>query len=570
MRHILASLLLISLYSCGGSSDETPRPTPLECESTVSLTNGDPLAGCAWYLHNTGQNAFAKNGGSDEPNGMYLDMNMLNYGSIYKGQGVKIAISDTGLELTHEDLKANILKNKSKNFQLPAPYIGDPGISSSEGDHGTSVAGIIAARDNNGVGSRGIASRASIAGFNFLNSNQSIAIKISQADGVDFDIFNQSWGLVPDDGNETIEDLYHDQLKYGVTSLRGGKGALYVKAAGNYFEDAVSSNMDPYNTTPYTINVAALDAQGISASYSQAGSSNLISAFGGEYGVNHPAIITTDNTGCSLGYARTQTGANNFFEVGGRYNLDCNYTSIFNGTSAATPMVSGAIAMILSANPNLSWRDVRHILISTARPIHLGLADIFHNISEEYPSSPVGHIWEDKWKMNTANHYFHNWYGFGAIDVDAAISMALSYTEDLGIYTESLKPDGSWAYQSGAINLAIPDDSASGVSSTLTVTESYTIETVQIKVNITHPYSGDIGLELTSPSGTKSIMLNINNHFAGADDITNMILLSNMFYGELTVGSWTLKVIDGHASDTGVLVDWEMKINGGSSTVITF
>ena len=96
------------------------------------------------------------------------------------------------------------------------------------------------------------------------------------------------------------------------------------------------------------------------------------------------------------------------------------------------------------------------------------------------------------------------------------------------------------------------------------------VESVQIKVNIQHPFTGDIGLELTSPSGTKSILLNVNNSFQDAVNIQNMVLLSNMFHGENSQGSWTLKVIDGSAGDTGVLQNWELKINGGASNQLNF
>ena len=295
-------------YSCSKKSKVTLNSCQLNppqsyCSSTIDFTNGDPLSACSWHLNNTGQKSFSNAGGSDALNSEFIDLNLLNAASNYNGQGITIAISDSGLQINHEDLEENILQGKSKNYNLSPPYFGNPGIDGTEGDHGTSVAGIIAARDNNGKGSRGIASRASIAGFNFITSDQTLPLKLDQASG-EYDIFNQSWGVVPSSGNIVIEPEYLNQLKYGVESLRDNKGAVYVKASGNFFDQGVNSNMDPYNTNPYTIVVGSITASGTSASYSQAGSCNLISAPGGEFGINEPAIITTDVMGDS-GYSRS-------------------------------------------------------------------------------------------------------------------------------------------------------------------------------------------------------------------------------------------------------------------------
>ena len=50
-------------------------------------------------------------------------------------------------------------------------------------------------------------------------------------------------------------------------------------------------------------------------------------------------------------------------------NKNCNYTASLNGTSFSAPIVSGAIALILEANPNLNWRQVKYILAQTAKKI---------------------------------------------------------------------------------------------------------------------------------------------------------------------------------------------------------
>jgi subtilisin-like proprotein convertase family protein len=73
-----------------------------------------------------------------------------------------------------------------------------------------------------------------------------------------------------------------------------------------------------------------------------------------------------------------------------------------------------------------------------------------------------------------------------------------------------------------------------------------------------------VAIELTSPGATKSILLNIANGFNSAN-LSNMVLLSNAFYGETVAdGTWTLRVIDGDGGtpDNGVLNSWSIKVWG--------
>ena len=75
----------------------------------------------------------------------------------------------------------------------------------------------------------------------------------------------------------------------------------------------------------------------------------------------------------------------------------------------------------------------------------------------------------------------HNWYGFGAVDVDAAVTFARSYTANaMGALVV-----GDWIASGAALGLPIPDDSSAGASSTLHVTGDLTIESIQIEVTIT-------------------------------------------------------------------------------------
>ncbi|WP_226470708.1 S8 family serine peptidase, partial [Luteimonas panaciterrae] len=175
-----------------------------------------------------------------------------------------------------------------------------------------------------------------------------------------------------------------------MTSTRGGLGGIYVKAAGNDFTDLNDStcdnvgcfpaNNDPQNHLFNMITVAAVSADGKRSIYSSTGSALWVSAFGGGAGrmerflkdgktkddfaheVFDPAILTTDAMGCDVGSNKNDADDRNLLDTD-QSDIDstCNYTAHMTGTSAATPMVSGVAALMLEANPRLTYRDVKYI-----------------------------------------------------------------------------------------------------------------------------------------------------------------------------------------------------------------
>jgi subtilisin-like proprotein convertase family protein/subtilisin family serine protease len=560
--------------------------------SIAGLT--DPLASQQWHLRNTGlQNAFSDNTGT-----LNMDINVDPvFGLGYTGAGVTVAVVDSGLEIAHEDLAANVVLNGSWNFNNNTT---DPtNTVDTDGDHGTSVAGLIAMARNT-VGGIGVAPSARLKGFNFLGMTtptetaflDSIGASGASPNSKDVFVFNQSFGI------STVADLQvdtheEDQYRSGVTLLRGGKGALYVKAAGNGFAaytdtatgqaaacgavtftggtfvglSCENASMDPENTLPYQIVVGAINATGVRSTYSTAGSAIWVSAPGGEFGHNQvldpakisavysPAMVTADQSGCAKGLATTTTNNLSAFDNGGAPNGSCNYTNAMNGTSSATPVTAGVIALMLEANPALTWRDVKHIFASTARQIDAARAAI----TVQLPNPGPTYVAEPAWTPNAAGFKFHNWYGFGMVDASAAVNMAKTYAVNLGMFS-----DTGFIVSAAALGLAIPDDSATGVTAMLKVNVPAVqfVEAVQIRVNITHPFTGDLGVELSSPQGTRSVLKTIRDGFAGSADLTNMVLLSNAFYGENPTGTWTIKVVDGNTVDTGTLNNWAIRVYG--------
>ena len=109
-------------------------------------------------------------------------------------------------------------------------------------------------------------------------------------------------------------------------------------------------------------------------------------------------------------------------------------------------------------------------------------------------------------RQTRAGYDFHNWYGFGAVDVDSAVEMAGSYVPDsLGAFVES-----AW-FDAGdmAEGPAIPDADGAGVSATVEVAglpEFADIEAVVLEIAADHPYAFDLGITLRSPAGMASIV----------------------------------------------------------------
>ena len=574
----------------------------LRCRSPASGTAApgadDPLVNQQWHLVNSGQAAFA-----DRPGMPGEDLGMeqsLRDGPT--GRGVRVAVVDTGLEVCHPDLVANVEAGASHNFNAGGwvgASAGDPFQPSSFGDHGTSVAGVIAAAANNGIGGRGVAPNVLLRGYNLLMAHDhdwaqartdALGGSSMRPNSAEVDIFNMSFGSLGYEGNpdpDTDVALYRN----GVGNLRNGLGAIYVKSAGNGFGSCrslprtvnreigcTSANGDPTNNLPYLIVVGGFNATGTRASYSSVGANLWISAPAGEYGYDFPAIITTDQVGLSRGY-------DVFSPVGlaldGQVNPYGHYVSNFNGTSAAAPNASGAIALLLEAHPDLTWRDVKHVLAKTARQIdpdrsavRYGFGGAAHLLQQPwadrsaeerarnwYGFGPAPYVLQLPWVVNAAGYHFHNWYGFGALALDDALAYAASHQADgLGALVET----SPFAVAEGA---AIPDYSSSGLTQEVDVSglpADSNIEAVTLAIDVTHPFTNDLGIHLISPSGTQSVLNPVFNDILANDQDLDWQLLSNAFYGERPNGRWTLKVVDAAPGDAGRLNGWSLRFALGT------
>ncbi|HBC3551811.1 TPA: S8 family serine peptidase [Vibrio parahaemolyticus] len=567
----------------------------------------DPLYSEQWHLDNTGQTAFAAN-----PAVAGNDLNTkLTQAMGIAGIGVKVAVIDSGVQIDHPDLAGNVVTG-SRNFVEDSLFPSSYPVDTN--GHGTAVAGLISAVGNNGEGGRGVASRSSLVGFNWLANQTLEGWLISHGmDPVtrDVRVFNQSYGFSPInpiafDENDPEFKLEMDVMQNVSETNAWGRGALFVKSAGNgyrYFNTGrffvlpsdffagggnqglpMHNSAQSYDNSSYfNLVTSALRADGTRASYSSVGANVWVAAPAGEYGQDFPAMVTTDLMGCEEGQNTSDGLGINGLHGGTELDPNCNYTSTMNGTSSAAPNTSGAIAAIMSTNHALSARDVRALLAETARVTdaeHPGVQLEFTNDKGELVSYEA----ISPWQKNAAGVNFHTFYGFGAVDLDEAMKRAR-------MTNNVLPPQIITPWANNATEVSVPDASLVGGSSNIGITDDITVESVQVQLTLEHSRLPDLAIELVSPSGTRSVLQTPRNGLVGQSldpNITgyeNQLMLSNQFYGENAKGEWTLRAIDTNGDEVfsfiayfnssaiydvpmannakpGVIKNWSMRIFG--------
>ena len=239
-------------------------------------------------------------------------------------------------------------------------------------------------------------------------------------------------------------------------------------------------------------------------------------------------------------------------------NPDGDYMGYFAGTSAAAPNVAGVVALLLDAAPELTWRDVKHILATTARRVDGAIPAVQSTFGGQARTLRYG------WVTNAAGYRFHNWYGFGAVDADAALAAARQHAPDsLGEFRRS-----GW-FEAPGRRARIPDNRGGGITRKLPVAGLpgwSDIEAVMVEVELDHPFPYDLGLRLVSPDGTTSTLNTPFNDALAIDFSTRTLrwrLLSNAFYGESPIGDWRLVVFDAAEHDAGALRGWRMRFYYG-------
>ncbi|MBL9132255.1 MAG: proprotein convertase P-domain-containing protein, partial [Verrucomicrobiaceae bacterium] len=249
-------------------------------------------------------------------------------------------------------------------------------------------------------------------------------------------------------------------------------------------------------------------------------------------------LVCAPSSGGQQGITTTdRTGAPGYNEEGGTVEhpdfTNTDYTNTFGGTSSATPAAAGVVALMLQANPNLTYRDVQEILVRTAVK------------NDEY---------DGDWVQNGAGFHFNVRYGAGLVNAQAATATAATWTNVAPLQTKT--------YAQTALAQAIPDYDEAGTSRTFSVplADNLRLEHVTVKVKATHAYAGNLEWRLVSPSGVKARLARarFNDNSANLD----WTFMTTHFWGERSHGDWRLEVYDRMVDHTGTLDEVTITFHG--------
>ncbi|WP_419661814.1 peptidase S8/S53 domain protein [Desulfosarcina variabilis str. Montpellier] len=508
--------------------------------SKSHYTPTDTLFAEQWHLFHTG--------------GPWLDaashIDAVHAWDITRGErSVVVAVADDSCDLYHTDFEG------AGKIVAPRDFGGqdfDPMPELWDDNHGTACCGVAVAEEN-GTGVVGVAPGCALMPIRTSGMIDDNSIEdlcdwvVDHGAGV----LSCSWGVATNYFSLSLR--MQSALHRLATMGRGGKGCVVVFAAGNEnrpIDGTVNEtgwpNNQPSGPTRWlagfaahddVIAVAACSSMATKAAYSNWGPEVSVCAPSNNVGpgtyprvttdVNGRGIVTTDRVGPS-GYSST------------------DYTRDFGGTSSACPTVAGVAALVLSANPNLTAVDVRDILQSTA-----------DKIVDNNPDPQLGN------RFGTYDANGHSqWFGFGRVNAFQAVTEARRRLQ--GAVGQTVR-------QSSSPALAIPDYDTNGVRDTLRINDTGSLAGINVDVDISHTYIGDLRLTLIAPSGRQVVLHERNG--GSADNIRQRYNAATTpglsdLAGESIQGDWVLWVQDLAPADKGTLNRWEVEIAMRAATVI--
>ncbi|KAJ7311471.1 peptidase S8/S53 domain-containing protein [Mycena albidolilacea] len=419
----------------------------------------------------------------------------------YTGKGVISSFVDDGLDYTSEDLKENFDSDDSYDFNdhelLPTPKLTDD-------THGTRCAGQVAAGKNNACG-LGIAYNSKVAGVRILSGAIS---DIDEAAALNYgfqnvSIYSCSWG--PPDNGRAMEAggyIIDKAILHGVNQGRGGKGSIFVFASGNGASFGDQCNFDGYANSIYSVTVSAVDHKGMRPYYSEGCTANMIAAY-------------SSGSGKSIYLPRRPPTKER--------------TNVHRLTVAPLPL--------RRTRPELTWRDIQHLCVETARMIN--------------PD-------DEDWDTTAAGRKYSSKFGYGVLDglrfVQAAREWQLVKPQ-ARLQTRTIQIEGGTMnpmqnYSGGEVI------GLGGVSSKISVkwdqlqdANFEKLEHITVRVWIDH----------TRPGGIRSVLAEKRRGDSAITGFPGWRFMTIKHWGEDIVGDWTLTVSDqASAEHNGTFLGWNM------------
>ncbi|MDP6677981.1 MAG: S8 family serine peptidase [Verrucomicrobiota bacterium] len=361
------------------------RRRPMRKMEPLAKRPDDPLYPTQWPL----EHRDAATGDRLGP-----ELNIREAWAVSTGQGAVVGIVDDGVDLAHTEFVGQGADELHFNFTTGKAN-GKP-VASNQG-HGTIVAGLALARANNGRGIAGIAHGARLASLVVWDSSDQFGTEEAVADMFQFRnneiaVQNHSWG------NSTIQQLEvplveANAIDDAIDNGRDGRGVVMIRVSGNNREEDWSAADDGYSNDPRVVTVGAVAPDGRVAEFSNAGAAVLCAGLMGSTAGDHP-VYTTDRMG-ALGWNRDSDVDDP--EIGS-YHVIAR-----GGNSFTAPQIAGVAALLIGANPKLTYRDVQQVLLHSSR--HFDFDDPFLS-------------------TNAAGYRFTPNTGFGVPDAGLAVRLA--------------------------------------------------------------------------------------------------------------------------------------------------
>ncbi|XP_058985493.1 furin-like protease 1 isoform X2 [Musca domestica] len=481
------------------------RPSRTSSRSASSRVKAMPFTDPKW------EHMWYLNRGGD------LDMNVIPaWKEGITGKGIVVTILDDGLESDHPDIinnydpKASYDVNSHDEDPMPHYDLAD------SNRHGTRCAGEVAATANNSICAVGIAFGASVGGVRMLDGDVTDAVEARSLslNPQHIDIYSASWG--PDDDGKTVDgpgELASRAFIEGVTKGRAGKGSIFIWASGNGGREMDNCNCDGYTNSIWTLSISSATEDGFVPWYSEKCSSTLATTYSSGSQAEKQVVTTDLHHSCTVSHT---------------------------GTSASAPLAAGIAALVLESNNNLTWRDMQHIVVRTAKPANL---------------------MDPTWSKNGVGRRVSHSFGYGLMDAAAMVKLARQW--------KTVPEQQRCEINAPHVDKVIPPKSH--ITLQLSVKNCLNInflEHVQAKITLTSQRRGDIQINLISPAGTKVTLLTPRVHDTSHSGFNQWPFMSVHTWGESPHGNWQLEIHnEGRYMGHALLREWSLIFYGTTQSI---